>query len=92
MFYHYPTETEHSDHPSMYYAYVLYNHRDNEPYIGYTNDLQRRIKEHATRKPELPYYEAYKDKRDAKEREYKLKQRGQAVRWLKHRLKHSLQG
>ena len=86
-----PTETEHSNHPSIYYVYVLYNHKANEPYVGYTNDLRRRVKEHHLRMPELLYYEAYKDMRDAKERERKLKQRGQSVRWLKHRLKHSLE-
>ena len=76
----------------MYYLYFIKNNRDNTTYIGYTNDLKRRIKEHKHKKPELLYYEAYKDKRDAEQRERKLKQRGQSVRWLKNRLKFSLKG
>ncbi len=74
----------------MYYLYIFKNKRDQTTYIGYTNDPKRRIKEHKGKKPELIYYEAYKDKRDAEVREKKLKQRGQAVRWLKNRIKFSL--
>lgn len=74
----------------MYYVYVIRNKQENITYIGYTSDLQRRIKEHKHKKPELVYYEAYKNELDARERERKLKQRGQAVRFLKHRIKNSL--
>lgn len=74
----------------MYYVYVIYNRVTQKTYIGYTNNLQRRIKEHKNKNPELLYYEAYKDKRDASERERKLKQRGQSIRKLKERLHHSL--
>jgi predicted GIY-YIG superfamily endonuclease len=62
----------------------------NKTYIGYTKDLKRRLKEHRYRKPELIYYEAYKDLKDARARERKLKQRGQTIRRLKERLKNSL--
>ena len=40
--------------------------------------------------PDLIYYEAYKSKKDAYNREQKLKQRGQSIRWLKERIKNSL--
>ena len=74
----------------MYYVYLIKNIRTKETYIGYTDDLRRRFKEHRDKNPELVYYEAYKDKEDARDRERKLKQRGQGVRWLKNRLKYSL--
>ena len=48
----------------MYYVYLL-KKSDGEIYIGYTNNLERRIKEHKDKKPELIYYEAYQDRRDA---------------------------
>jgi putative endonuclease len=74
----------------MYYVYVIRNRIKHTIYIGYTNDLKRRIKEHRNKKPDLIYYEAYKSKKDAYNREQKLKQRGQSIRWLKERLKNSL--
>lgn len=74
----------------MYYVYVIRNIKTSETYTGYTDDLKRRLREHHDKNPELLYYEAYKNKKDAQERERKLKQRGQSVRWLKQRLKNSL--
>lgn len=74
----------------MFYVYFLKNRKNHATYIGYTNDLKRRIIEHADKDPELIYYEAYKDKKDAQDRERKLKQRGYGVRWLKQRLRGSL--
>jgi putative endonuclease len=74
----------------MYYVYLIKNNRDGETYIGYTNDLKKRLKEHKDKKPELIYYEAYKSEKDARIREMKLKQRGQTVRRLKEKLKNSL--
>lgn len=38
----------------------------------------------------LIYYEAYKAKEDATMREHQLKKAGQAKRWLKERLAHSI--
>ncbi|MDP2855887.1 MAG: GIY-YIG nuclease family protein [bacterium] len=58
--------------------------------LGYTQDLKRRFKEHKSKYPELIYYEAYKHGLDAQNRERRLKQRGQSVRWLKSRIKYSL--
>ena len=84
----------------MFYVYLLQSKLNKQIYIGSTNDLPRRFKEHnkgleKSTKRYLPwyliYYEAYKNEKDAKEREKKLKQRGQTVRRLKERLKNSFQ-
>ncbi|MBI3601445.1 MAG: GIY-YIG nuclease family protein [Candidatus Omnitrophica bacterium] len=62
----------------MYYVYVLRSWTQNKFYIGYTRDLERRIKEHnqgqchTTHRldnPELIFYEAFKNEEDAKRRE-----------------------
>ena len=62
----------------MHYTYVLKSTVDNKLYIGYTNDLKSRIKEHnnglvlstVKRKPlVLVYYEACFDKHKALKRE-----------------------
>ncbi len=74
----------------MYYVYFLKNTSKNSIYIGYTNDLKRRLKEHKDKRPELLYYEAYRDEKYARNRERILKQRGQSIRWLKSRLINSL--
>ncbi len=73
----------------MYYVYFL-RKGDGKIYIGYTNDLKRRMAEHKEKVPELIYYEAYKHKLDAQDRERKLKQRGHAVAFLKKRIENSL--
>lgn len=75
----------------MYYVYLIRNNKTQKTYIGYTADLKRRVYEHRNKKPALIYYEAYKNRLDAQTREKKLKQRGQTLRWLKERLKNSLQ-
>jgi len=83
----------------MFYVYVLKSLKDDELYIGSTNDLKRRLKEHQDgksfstklRRPfELIYYEAYKNEKDSREREQALKLRGNARRFLKERIKRSL--
>jgi putative endonuclease len=74
----------------MFYVYLIKNRSENKTYIGYTDDLKRRIREHKSKKPELVYYEAYKNEKDARKRERMLKQRGQTVRRLKERLGSSL--
>ena len=74
----------------MHYVYILKRGDRGGTYIGYTSDLRKRFVEHQTKKPELIYYEAYRDERDAREREQKLKKRGQTVRRLKERLHYSL--
>lgn len=75
----------------MYYVYVLRNDKTEELYYGYTNDLERRVKEHNVKhKYSLIYYEAYLSESDARERERKLKYYGQTRTCLKKRIKESL--
>jgi len=68
----------------MYYVYIVQFQTDNSLYIGYTEDLRRRVKEH--RRSQLVYYESYRVKTLAKAREKKLKQYGSAWRGLKKRI------
>jgi putative endonuclease len=83
----------------MYHVYLLKSKKDNSYYVGYTNDIERRLKEHnqgyveytSTRKPwNLVYYETYASLEDAKARENKLKRFGKAFGQLKRRIKNSL--
>lgn len=83
----------------MFYVYVLRSKKDGENYIGSTNDLRRRFKEHnegevfstKSRAPfEIVYYEAYKAEKDARRRESNLKLRSRAFAQLKRRLCASL--
>jgi putative endonuclease len=83
----------------MYYIYTLKSRLDGSLYIGYTNDLKRRLDERNKRKSrytkhkvplELVYYEAYKSRADAKFRENQLKRHAQGLTALKKRLKQSL--
>jgi len=62
----------------MYYVYVLKSEKDDNLYIGYTDDLKKRVKEHnngcvPSTKPRRPFtlifYEAYLNKYDALRRE-----------------------
>ena len=81
----------------MYYVYVIKSDTD-EVYIGYTSNLKRRIDRHNSdgntstsgRNWTLVYYEAFRSKDDATEREAKLKRHGQAKRWLLERIENSL--
>lgn len=69
----------------MFYVYILRTNRDTL-YIGQTNDLETRIKEHSARGKraskymrafssfELVYKEEYPTRREAMQREYELKQ------------------
>ena len=80
-----------------FYVYVLLNEKQ-EFYIGKTSDLQKRVQAHNQGKSQytkghqwrLAYYEAYRSSKDASQREQKLKQHGQAKRWLKERIAESL--
>ncbi len=78
----------------MYYTYVLRSMQDKKLYVGYSEDLKRRLEEHnkglvpatCTRKPlELVYYEACLDKEKALQREKYFKT-GFGREFLKHRL------
>lgn len=78
----------------MYYTYVLRSDKDGKLYVGWTDDLRKRIKEHnagkvtATRhrRPlRLVYYEACLDKNKAIKREKYFKT-GFGRRFLKERI------
>ena len=82
----------------MYYVYIIESLLRNELYIGFTNDLRRRLDEHnsgssiATKRYipwKLIYYEACLDKKDATRREKYMKT-SQGRRLLKRRLKEYL--
>ncbi|MBI3088800.1 MAG: GIY-YIG nuclease family protein [Candidatus Colwellbacteria bacterium] len=72
----------------MHCVYVLKNEKKNRWYIGYTADLQQRVRQHKQLHPryKLVYYEIYTDKRKAVNREKKLKHYGSAWRALRDRL------
>lgn len=80
----------------MYYEYVLKS--GDKLYVGYTSDLRRRLSEQNSesnrstrgRKCRLIYYEAYLSDEDARDRERKLKQRGQSKRRLFERISDSV--
>lgn len=66
----------------FYYVYILQNKSKNFIYIGYSEDLRKRVKEHNDGKSkstkhyiplELIHYESYKNSKDAKRRELYLK-------------------
>lgn len=67
----------------MHYTYML-KCKDDTYYIGYTNDLEKRLRFHNEGKGakytkgrgpvELVYYEEYEDKSTAMRREWELKQ------------------
>ena len=82
----------------MFYVYILKSKKDDKLYIGYTEDLRRRLKEHKQgrsfntkhRLPvELIYYEAYKNIDDAKDREKSFKHSGSVYNGLTKRIKRS---
>jgi len=82
----------------FYYVYILQSKRNSSLYIGYTADLRKRLKEHASgkssaTKPFRPYklvfYEAFASKRDAKHREIYLKS-GWGLQTVKKMLQKSL--
>lgn len=83
----------------MFYVYILRSKKDKNLYVGFTNDLRRRLQEHNSglnrstkhRRPfGLIYYEAYKSENDAKKREENLKLFGRALGGLKRRISSSL--
>ena len=83
------------DNIFMFYTYILESKRFKRFYIGYTDDLKRRVKEHndgksISTKPYIPwvliYYEACLNKKDAIRREKYLKTT-QGRRFTKLRLR-----
>ena len=78
----------------MSYVYVLIDPASQEIYIGFSNDLRRRVDEHARsvhREWKLIFYEAYYSEKDARRREQRLKDHGNAVRQLKDRILDSIE-
>lgn len=84
----------------MFYVYILKSKKDNRLYLGYTNNLRKRLKEHnlglvsstKLRTPlRLVYYEAYAIRQDATKREHNLKLRAKALRQLRNRIRSSLE-
>ena len=82
----------------MYYVYILHSKVDNKFYVGYTENLRKRVKAHndgivaatRNRRPlELLYYEACISRNDATQREKYLKAT-YGKRYIKNRLKHYL--
>ena len=67
---------------SMYYVYILWSDREKKFYIGYTMDLERRLKEHQNGSChttvrmdnlKLVYFEAFICEDDARRREQYFK-------------------
>ena len=84
---------------SMYYVYMLKSEKDCSLYIGYTNDLKRRLVEHnqlqnVSTKHKAPfqliYYEAYRARADARHREDMLKRFAGSMTHLRKRVRESL--
>ena len=69
----------------MYYVYIL--KKNNKFYIGYTENLKRRLKQHQLEMDvSLIYYESYSSKNLAISRENKFKSYGSAWRALRNRI------
>lgn len=80
----------------MYYVYTLKSKKNDEYYVGYTNDLKNRLYIHnqglneSTKRYtpwELIYYEAYTTSQAALAREKVLKKHGRTLAALKNRAK-----
>ncbi len=83
----------------MFYVYILKSNKDGKLYIGYSNNLRKRFREHnlglvestKSRMPlRLVYYEAYTLEEDATKREHNLKLRAKALKQLMLRIKASV--
>ena len=83
----------------MFYMYILKSKKDDNLYIGSTNDLRQRLSEHNSGKVrltksrvpfELRYYESFYKEIDARKREFSLKKDGKALGQLKRRISESL--
>ena len=85
---------------NYFYTYVLQSSKDLNFYVGYTNNLVKRIEEHnkgkvASTKNRVPlkliYWEGCLNKQDARRREKYLKT-SWGKRFIKNRLKSYLTG
>lgn len=84
----------------MFYVYLLQSQKVKRTYIGYTDNLKNRLEKHNNKRVQstkndtpwkLVYYESFFSKKDARDRENKLKYHGQAKRRLIERLQHSME-
>ena len=76
----------------MWYVYLIQNEETKDKYIGFTCNLDRRIKEHNDGKSRytssrpgkwvIIYYESYRSEKDAILRERRLKEHGKAKQEL----------
>lgn len=82
----------------MYFVYILKS-KKYKLYIGFTNNLRKRLKEHNSglvkaTKPYIPwrlvYYEAYFSRKEAIIREHNLKLRSNAWSQLRRRIRESI--
>lgn len=88
-----------SVYPNFQFVYVIQSKKDKRWYIGCTSDLRKRLKEHNSNKfqswtkgrgPfELIYFEAYRNEKDAYNREKQLKS-GAGLSYLKKRVRRFL--
>ena len=85
---------------NKYCVYILQSKKDKGIYIGYTNDLKRRVTEHnnglcPSTKGRGPFriaaYEAYSSETDARTRERRLKQFKNAYKELLKRINNCLE-
>ena len=84
----------------MYFLYLLYNIETEKYYVGFTSNINKRLKEHQSGLNQftkykccawkLIYTEIYKAKQDAIIRENKLKTHGSGLVEIKKRILHSL--
>ena len=84
----------------MGYIYVLQSLKDKQFYVGYSNNLKKRVKDHNEgkvystkfrRSLKLVYYEACLNQQDTTKREKYLKTAWEK-RYIKNRLKNYLTG
>lgn len=77
----------------MYLVYIIQSLKDNSYYVGYTNDLDDRIKRHNSGRSKatkgripwkLVYTEEYKIKSEAMQREHEIKRKKSKkyIEWL----------
>lgn len=87
-----------SPRQTRYYVYILFSLKDKGLYIGFTNDLKVRLKQHANGKVDatknrtplkLIHYEYFINEKDAKAREKFLKS-GYGRKQFKEILKNTL--
>lgn len=84
----------------MFYVYLIQSLKDDSTYIGYTDNLKKRLDKHNAgqvtytnkHKPfRMVYYEAYLSEKDARLREHNLKTNGGQRDFLKENIENSLE-